>query len=112
MSEGCQGPVIQSIYKSGRTGFTVGFGEKGVAITFSGMNGKKPDANSQLQTLDLLIFNLGIEGVDPETDEIDGSCSYSNPHLGPMNINCHATDKEGGGYLLEFRTDGSEPFYN
>jgi hypothetical protein len=45
-SDGCNGMIIQSIYSTGRTGFTVTVGDRGVVMTFSGMEGAKPDADS------------------------------------------------------------------
>jgi hypothetical protein len=108
-SEDCSGMILQSIYDTGRTGFTVTIGDKGVVMTFSGIEGAKPDPDSQLQSLDKVILNLGIEGVPPTSTEVTGSCAYSNPYLGPMTISCQGVDSKGGAYLLQFRTDGSEP---
>lgn len=108
MSEHCNSKIIQSIYSTGRTGFTILVGDKGTAVTFSGMEGAKPDANSQLQTIDKVILNLNIEGVAPSITSATGSCSYGNPYLGPVTISCNATSGKDA-FLLEFRTDGSEP---
>lgn len=108
MSEHCHTNILQSIYKTGRTGFTIGIGDKGTVVTFSGIEGAKPDVNSQLQSVDKIIFNLNIEGVPPSVTSATGSCSYSNPYLGPTTISCQATNG-GEAYLLQFRTDGSEP---
>jgi hypothetical protein len=111
LSAGCSGRIIQSAYDDGRTGFTVLVGDKGVAITWSGIQGAKPDADSQLQSLDRVILNLNIEGVAPTSTSMTGSCAYSNPYKGPMIISCQGMDIEGKAYLLQFRTDGSEPVF-
>jgi hypothetical protein len=108
MSEHCGGKIIQTIYKTGRTGFTVPVGDKDTLVTFSGMEGAKPDVNSQLQDVDRVILNLSIDGVPPSVKSVSGSCAYANPYLGPMTISCNATAGNDA-YLLEFRTDGSEP---
>ena len=108
-SDDCNGMIMQSIYDTGRTGFTVTVGDKGVVMTFSGIEGAKPDADSQLQSLDKVILNLGIEGVPPTSTSVTGSCAYSNPYIGPMTISCQGVDESGEAYLLQFRTDGSEP---
>jgi hypothetical protein len=105
----CSGMIMQTIYNTGRTGFTLVIGDKGTVITFSGMEGAKPDPDSQLQSVDKVILNLGIDGVPPTATETEGSCSYRNPYNGPMTIGCHAVDAEGKSYLLQFTTDGSEP---
>ncbi len=109
LSVDCNGMILQTIYDTGRTGFTVTVGDKGVAMTFSGIEGAKPDADSQLQTLDRVILNLGMEGVEPTSTAVTGGCAYSNPYLGPMTISCQGTATNGAAYLLQFRTDGSEP---
>lgn len=108
-SNNCNGMILQSTYKTGRTGFSVTVGDKGVAITFSGIEGAKPDADSQLQSVDKVLLNLNIEGVEPTSTAVTGGCAYSNPYRGPMTISCQATGPKGEAFLLQFRTDGSEP---
>jgi hypothetical protein len=54
-------------------------------------------------------LNLGIESVPPTSTEVTGTCAYSNPYLGPMTISCQGVDPKGEVYLLQFRTDGTEP---
>jgi hypothetical protein len=109
MSEYCLGKLVQSIYSNGRTGFTATIGDKGTVLTFSGIEGAKPDADSQLQSVDKIILNLGIEGVEPSSADVTGGCAYSNPYKGPMTVSCQAVTAEGSAYLLQFRTDGSPP---
>jgi hypothetical protein len=105
----CSDMILQSIYDNGRTGFTLIIGDQGTVVTFSGMEGAKPDPDSQLQSVDKVILNLGIDGVPPSSTETKGSCSYRNPYKGPMTIGCHAVDDEGKSYYVQFTTDGSEP---
>ncbi|NKK36831.1 hypothetical protein GFL72_19625 [Rhizobium leguminosarum bv. viciae] len=105
----CSNQIIQSIYNTGRTGFTVTVGDKGTVMTFSGLEGAKPDPDTQLQDLDFIILNLGIEGVAPARTRVRGGCGYSNPYKGPTTISCQATGEKGEAYLLQFRSDGSPP---
>ncbi|HEY4202775.1 MAG TPA: hypothetical protein VGM83_19665 [Devosiaceae bacterium] len=109
LSPTCSGQMIQSIYNTGRTGFTVMVGDKGKTATFTGMEGAKPDDNSQLQTVDRVIVNEGIKGSTPSTIAATGSCAYTNPYMGPTIVNCQAVGDNGDAFLLQFRTDGSEP---
>lgn len=109
LTRDCVGKIVQSMYDNGRTGFTVVVGEDGVAITMSGMQGGKPDADSQLQAVDRVILNLNIDGVAPSDVSAKGACAYTNPYLGRAIFTCHAVDDSGGSYLLQFRTDGSAP---
>ncbi|WEX76852.1 hypothetical protein PYH37_005201 [Sinorhizobium numidicum] len=108
LSDRCSGKIVQTIYSTGRTGFTVVIGDKG-AVTFSGLEGAKPDADTQLQSLDRIILNLGIEGVPPSSKAVAGNCAYSNPYRGPTTVSCQGVDAANGAYLLQFRTDGSPP---
>ena len=108
-SDHCGSQIVQSIYNTGRTGFTVTIGDKGTVATFSGLEGAKPDADTQLQDLDLVIFNLGIEGVESTKSSVKGGCGYSNPFKGPTTISCQATSDKGEAYFLQFRSDGSPP---
>lgn len=109
LTEHCGNQIVQSIYNTGRTGFTVTVGDKGTVITFSGLEGAKPDQDTQLQDLDFIILNLGIEGVTPARTPVRGGCGYSNPYKGPTTISCQATGEKGEAYLLQFRSDGSPP---
>ncbi|HEV7319215.1 MAG TPA: hypothetical protein VGO04_11465 [Ensifer sp.] len=104
----CGGRLIQSIYRTGRTGFTVNIGSRG-AVTFSGIEGEKPDADSQLQSVDKVIVNRGTDGGPISSKEVTGGCSYGNPFKGATTTKCEGTDAEKGAYILEFRSGGSPP---
>ncbi|WDZ75927.1 hypothetical protein PWG15_15085 [Ensifer adhaerens] len=108
MTNTCDGRLIQSIYRTGRTGFTVNIGSGG-AVTFSGIEGKKPDADSQLQSVDRVIVNRGQDGGPISSKAVTGGCSYGNPFKGPATTKCEGTDAEKGAYVLQFRTDGTQP---
>ena len=106
---GCDNSIIQAAYNTGRVEFHILIGKDGASVVFSGIDGAKPDKNTQIQDLDSITFNLNIPGIRPNTEAVSGTCSYSNPYLGPMTIACQAVGKDKGAYILEFRTDGSEP---
>lgn len=108
-SDHCDGRIVQSVYDNGRAGFTLAIGDKGRAATFSGIERDKPDADSQLQSLDKVVFTIGIEKVPPNVTPVTGSCVYGNPYKGPVTISCQGTDADNKPYLLQFRTDGSPP---
>lgn len=108
-SDHCGSRIVQSVYNNGRAGFTLAIGDKGGAATFSGIEGMKPDADSQLQSLDKVVFTIGIEEVPPNVAAVTGSCVYGNPYKGPVTISCQGTDADNKPYLLQFRTDGSPP---
>ena len=105
----CSDKIVQSIYATGRTGFTLPIGYDGAVITFSGIEGRKPDPDTQLQSVDKVILNLAIEGAPASMKDAKGGCQYRNPNNGPMLIGCHAVDNDGQSYSLQFRTDGSRP---
>lgn len=108
-SDHCDGSIVQSVYDNRRAGFTLAIGGKGGAATFSGIEGIKPDPDSQLQSLDKVVFSIGIEEVPPNVTAVTGSCAYGNPYKGPVTISCQGTDADNKPYLLQFRTDGSPP---
>lgn len=108
-SDHCDGRIVQSVYDNGGVGFTLAIGDKGGAATFSGIEGGKPDADSQLQSLDKVVFTIGLEEVPPNVTAVMGSCVYGNPYKGPVTISCQGTDADNKPYLLQFRTDGSPP---
>lgn len=109
LTAACSDKIVQSIYDTGRTGFTLPIGYDGAVITFSGVEGRKPDPDTQLQSVDKVILNLAIEGVSASMKDAKGGCQYRNPYNGPMLIGCHAVDDDGQSYSLQFRTDGSQP---
>lgn len=108
-SDHCDGRIVQSVYNNGRAGFALAIGDKGGAATFSGIERGKPDADSQLQSLDKVIFTIGLEEVPPNVTAVTGSCVYGNPYKGPVTISCQGADADNKPYLLQFRTDGSPP---
>jgi hypothetical protein len=105
----CAGKIIQSIYDDGRTGWYMMIGDKGAVVTLSGMSGAKPDADSQLQDLDSVIWGGAAKGAPAKTETITGQCLYSNPNNGPTSITCIAKNQTGDVSVLEFRTDGKPP---
>ncbi|PND27042.1 hypothetical protein [Sinorhizobium sp. M4_45] len=108
-SEHCDGRIVQSVYSTGRAGFSLAIGDKGGTATFSGIEGMKPDADSQFQSFDKVVFTIGLEEVPPNVAAVTGSCVYGNPYKGPVTISCQGTDADNKPYLLQFRTDGSPP---
>lgn len=108
---GCSDYIMQEVYNFGRINFIMLIGQDGARAIFSGFDGAKPDANTQIQDLDQIIFDLNIPGVKSNLIKASGTCVYSNPYLGPMTIMCQAVDEKNGAYALEFRTDGRDPIF-
>jgi len=107
MSEFCGENLLQSMYGDGRVGFTIIVGDKGSAITFSGIRKEGGSENVQEQSVDTFILNLNIDGVPPTKTVLEGSCSYSNPYQEPFSILCRATDEANEAYQLRFKADDS-----
>ncbi|MCW5697817.1 MAG: hypothetical protein KIS96_13930 [Bauldia sp.] len=104
----CEGLLLQMNTMDGaRTGFTVRL-RNGSSIAFMGTHGLKPDADSQFQDVDSVIFQFSADS-NANTIEATGLCGYSNPYLGPQIYTCLATSDDGEAYMLIFRTDGSDP---
>ena len=98
VSQGCTDEVMNTNYRSGRSGFT--FGNDSVVVTFSGMD--TPAVGDRAEThLDMVIVTR-IGGMSPTPRNIDatGRCQYSNPNAGRSYVRCSARTEEG-----EFNAD-------
>jgi hypothetical protein len=103
----CSTKLLQSIYDNGRVGFYVIYDDDHI-VTFSGFDGAKPDADTQLHDIDGVIFGKG-DPNDVEAVPASGICSYANPTQGPTTIACQGVTKDDRAFLMVFRSDGSEP---
>jgi hypothetical protein len=103
---GCTGKIFNTIYRTGRTGFTFMMGEQAV-VTFSGF-GKPAVGNRGFSTLDRVLLKwTGSEG-EREALLATGTCSFTNPYAGPSHIKCKAFTKRGT-ISASFVSDGKEP---
>lgn len=106
VSEGCQGLITNTMYKTGRTGFVFTAGDVAV-VTFSGA-GAPAQGDQASARLDKVIFTLIGTGTEPNVLPATGTCTYTNPYAGPSRINCSATTKIGR-FSGTFVSDGEEP---
>lgn len=102
-SQGCTGEVMNTNYRSGRSGFT--FGNDSVVVTFSGMD--TPAIGDKAEThLDMVIVTR-IGGMSPTPRNIvaTGQCQYSNPNAGRSYVRCAARTEEGE-FIADFLSNG------
>ena len=98
--------LINTNYSNGRSGFYVV--SNGYIIVFSGMGSMqvKPDPDSVVQPVDLVLFNKVSIGNITQL-RAAGTCSYENPNRGiPTKVMCNA-QTEHGLFIMEFLHDGS-----
>lgn len=101
--------LINTNYPDGRSGFYVVSND--LVIVFSGMGSMqvKPDPDSVVQPVDLVLFNKIDIGnpSSPTRLQAVGTCSYENPNRGiPTKIFCNAQTNYGV-FMMEFLHDGS-----
>ncbi|MCR6500857.1 hypothetical protein MUO32_17590 [Shinella sp. CPCC 101442] len=69
-----------------------------------------PSADTDETRVDMILLNLGIEGVPPSETNAFGKCRYDNPFQGvPAKVRCNGTMEDGAPFEALFVTDGSGP---
>lgn len=108
-SEACEGKILNSGHASGRVGFYFFISDKAV-LTISGEDLPNPSADTDETRVDMILLNLGIEGVPSSETKAFGKCHYDNPFQGvPAKVNCNGTMEDGSPFEAQFLSDGSEP---
>lgn len=112
LTKACDGKVINTMFESiGRTGFAF-VTHSSTTVTFSGVDtpAKGDQAQSIVDRVIVTIENSESDplAVEPDVLEATGSCTYTNPYVGPSHINCSASTKEGP-FSASFVSDGSPP---
>lgn len=108
-SDTCEGKILNSGHANGRVGFYFFVSDKAV-LTISGEDLPNPSVNTDETRVDLILLNLGIEGVPPSETKAFGKCRYDNPFQGvPATVNCSGTMEDGSPFEAQFLSDGGEP---
>ena len=108
-SNACEGKILNSGHANGRVGFYFFISDKAV-LTISGEDLPNPSADMDETRVDMILLNLGIEGVPPSETKAFGKCRYDNPFQGvPVKVRCNGTTEDGTPFEAQFLTDGSEP---
>jgi hypothetical protein len=105
-SSSCQGKLTNTMYRTGRSGFTFLAGDVAV-VTFSGADSPAKGDQAVIR-LDKVIFTLVGTGTEPNVVNATGSCSYTNPYAGPSHVSCSASTKAGR-FSASFVSDGAPP---
>ena len=105
-SSRCEGKLTNSIYKTGRSGFTFLVGDLAV-VTFSGADSPAKGDQATVR-LDKVIFTLVGTGTPPNVVPATGTCTYTNPYAGPSHVNCSAATKSGS-FSASFVSNGEPP---
>lgn len=103
-SSDCQGKLMNTAYKSGRTGFTFWLGDG--FVTFSGADSPAMGIRASVSLDRVLLARVGPERDSPLV--ATGTCTYTNPWAGPSHVNCRAFTKLGM-VTASFVSDGQEP---
>lgn len=108
-SEYCDSRLLNAGHENGRIGFHFFISDKAI-LTISGSDLPNPTPHTDETLVDLVLVNLGIEGIPPSEAKAFGKCEYENPYLGkPAVIACNGTMEDGFPLQARFVTDGGEP---
>lgn len=105
-SRKCLGKLTNTVYRTGRSGFTFVVGDLAV-VTFSGADSPAIGNRAAIR-LDKVIFTLIGTGTPPNVIPASGRCTYTNPYAGPSHVNCSATTKDGP-FSASFVSNGEPP---
>lgn len=91
----CDGKITSQTYSDGRASFTFLAPAGEVVVTFSGLGSAqvKPDANTAVQPVDLVILAYGKK--KPEGLHAVGTCRFTNPYAGKAPVECSAETDDG-----------------
>lgn len=108
-SDACEGKILNSVHANGRVGYYFFISDKAV-LTISGEDLPNPSPDTDETRVDMIVLNLGIEGVPPSETKAFGKCRYDNPFQGvPAKVRCNGTMEDGSPFEAQFLSDGSEP---
>lgn len=108
-SDACEGKLLNSGHANGRVGFYFFIRDKAV-LTISGEDLPNPSADTDETRVDMIVLNLGIQGVPPSETKAFGKCRYDNPFRGlPAKLRCNGTIEDGSPFEAQFLSDRSEP---
>jgi len=102
----CTGKLLNTTYADGRVGFYFTF-KRGSIITFSGYDRPNPTKDTDLISVDKIIFSVG--GATREF-AATGSCRYGNFRAGHKRVTCKGSSDDGQPFEAVFRmTSPPEP---
>lgn len=107
---GCQGKLMNTKLKDGRTGFY--FIAENTIITFSGLSQERVKSNGDemVQPVDMLIANNVKDPAHPDKYRVAGSCRFGSRYDSrPERIRCQA-DTARGRFEGVFVTSGEAPW--
>ena len=102
----CHTALVNLSYHQGRTSFAFADHPAGMMISFSGM-GEPAGSDRGRLTLDM-VTRASNGGETLESEPIEGSCEYTNPHAGRATIRCEGVAASGA-FSGVFTSDGEPP---
>jgi hypothetical protein len=108
LSDTCSSKLLSVSYPDGRVGFYFVL-DDGRIVTFSGMDGDNPTADSDVVDLDKLIMTRKDTPDQPDVFAATGTCTFGNPFKGVMTIACEGTLSDKRAFSASFKTNGQPP---
>ena len=103
----CKGVILNTAYKSGRTGFLFVATNKAI-VTFSGVDSPAVGDEASSRLDGIILSRLSQDKPNPVGIPARGACLYGNPYRGPARITCTA-ETDQGPFRASFLSDGKPP---
>jgi hypothetical protein len=105
LTKDCDPELINMAFPSGNSSFIATIKDKG-SISF---RGKDSPAVGDIATLKVsTILLTGTTASDAVALKAKGKCTYTNPNVGPVQVECEASTDRGT-YRLSYTSDGVWP---
>jgi hypothetical protein len=101
----CKPSLVNAAYPTGNSSFMFPVGDTAIVSFFGRDNAAVSDKS--VIYLQRVTVRIGTE-EDASSSDVQGTCTYTNPYVGPAQISCHA-DSPRGSYEAEFTSDGKAP---
>ncbi len=103
----CKSNAINTAYKTGNSSFMFLMGD--TVVSFFGRDTTAVGDQATIHVTRVFVNNGG-KLDERQSSDVSGTCTYTNPHKGPVRVNCETTGTKGK-YRAVFTSDGKMPEY-
>jgi hypothetical protein len=103
----CSATIVNAAYKTGNGSFMFAMGD--TVVSFFGRDSAAVGDQATIYLTKVFVNNGGKLDARQSSD-VSGTCTYTNPHKGPVRLNCEATGAKGK-YRAVFTSNGKMPEY-
>ena len=103
----CNATIINAAYKTGNGSFMFAMGD--TVVSFFGRDSAAVGDQATIY-LTKVFVNNGGKLDERQSSDVSGTCTYTNPHKGPVRVSCEAIGAKGK-YRAVFTSNGKMPEY-